>query len=323
MGWLSTTAFYALGVPAALVMLLRLVSFVLPAGLARKMRFAAFCITGAVCMTACATYGVVASIVLRLVGYGGLSQWTVARAFKHTMWWTTGVMFRVIEDGKVENGRRGGEEALQTRPAVFVGNHQTELDVLMLGGMFPKYTSVTAKSSLKYYPFLGWFMALSKTVFIDRANRATARAAFDSAAHTMRTDRQSVFIFPEGTRSYSTKPELLPFKKGAFHLAVQAQVPIVPVVVANYSHILNIKEKTVNPGVVDISVLPPIPTTGMTAADVDALTTKTRDAMLEELVRLSHLHEAKNKGVEPLPVKRGVKASAIEENSGEGLTQRY
>lgn len=96
-------------------------------------------------------------------------------------------------------------------------------------------------------------MTLSKTVFIDRANRATARAAFDSAAQTMRTERQSVFIFPEGTRSYTETPDLLPFKKGAFHLAIQAQVPIVPVVVANYAHVLNVKKKFFRPGVVDIS----------------------------------------------------------------------
>jgi lysophosphatidate acyltransferase len=112
---------------------------------------------------------------------------------------------------------------------------------------------VTAKKSLKYWPFLGWFMTLSKTVFIDRANRATARAAFDGAANTMRTERQNVFIFPEGTRSYAEKPELLPFKKGAFHLAIQAQVPIVPVVVANYSNVLNVKRKQFNPGTIDVS----------------------------------------------------------------------
>jgi lysophosphatidate acyltransferase len=96
-------------------------------------------------------------------------------------------------------------------------------------------------------------VTLSKTVFIDRANRATARAAFDGAAKTMRTERQSVFIFPEGTRSYAEQPEMLPFKKGAFHLAIQAQVPIVPVVVANYSHVFNLKKKLFKPGVVDIS----------------------------------------------------------------------
>lgn len=65
----------------------------------------------------------------------------------------------------------------------------------MLGCMFPKYTSVTAKKSLKFVPLLGWFMALSKTVFIDRANRTSSRAAFDTAAHTMKTTRQNVFIF--------------------------------------------------------------------------------------------------------------------------------
>ena len=123
----------------------------------------------------------------------------------------------------------------------------------MLGCVFPRYTSVTAKKSLKWMPFLGWFMALSKTVFIDRANRTTARAAFDGAANTMRTERQNVFIFPEGTRSYAEKPELLPFKKGAFHLAIQAQVPILPVVVANYSHVLNVKKKFFSPGIIDVS----------------------------------------------------------------------
>lgn len=280
---------YLLAMPAALIVLLHVLSAILPRSLARLTAFAAFCITSAVMLCVCASYGVVASIFLRTVGFGGLSQWTVARAFKWTMLLSTGVTFRIIDSGRIEGGRRGGDEALAVRPAVFIGNHQTELDVLMLGCMFPQYTSVTAKSSLKYVPFLGWFMALSKTVFIDRANRATARAAFDGAANTMQTDRQSVFIFPEGTRSYTEKPELLPFKKGAFHLAIQAQVPIVPVVVANYSHVLNLKKKWFAPGVIDVSILPAIPTKGLTAADADVLTTKTRDAMLDELVRLSHV----------------------------------
>ena len=63
----------------------------------------------------CASYGVFASIFLRIIGKPGLSQWTVARSFKHTMWWFTGVWFDIFE----------GNEYLETRPAVFVGNHQT------------------------------------------------------------------------------------------------------------------------------------------------------------------------------------------------------
>jgi len=66
------------------------------------------------CLIFCAAYGVVASLALRIVGYGGLSQYTVARAFKWTMWLTTGVEF-VVQ----------GEEHLRTRPAIFIGNHQT------------------------------------------------------------------------------------------------------------------------------------------------------------------------------------------------------
>jgi lysophosphatidate acyltransferase len=237
------------------------------------------------------------------------------------MWYATGVTFRVTGSMKREGGMTG-EDALNTRPVVFVGNHQTEMDVLMLGAMFPKYTSVTAKSSLKWTPFLGWFsksreytrcedsadntiVALSQTVFIDRANRAVSRATFDTAAQTMTTKRQNVFIFPEGTRSYATEPMLLPFKKGAFHLAVQAQVPIVPVVCANYDNVLNLKQKRFRPGVIDVTVLPPISTKGCTVDDVNRLVEKTRNAMLDELIRLSHVTGEGKNGM-PLPSATGV-----------------
>ena len=148
------------------------------------------------------------------------------------MRYTTGITFTIEDPNDWLN---------TTRPAVFIGNHQTELDVLMLGCIFPKYCSVTAKKSLKSVPFLGWFMSLSGSVFIDRSNSNDARAAMAGAANEITTEKQSVYMFPEGTRSYSKEPTLLPFKKGAFHLAVQAGVPIVPVVVANYSHVLYMK----------------------------------------------------------------------------------
>ena len=103
----------------------------------------------------------------------------------------------------------------------------------------------------------------------------------------MHSSKQSVYIFPEGTRSYYDCADLLPFKKGAFHLAIQAQVPIVPIVVANYSHILNTKKKTFRPGVISVLVLEPIPTLGLRKEDVDGLLEKTRDRMLTALAELS------------------------------------
>lgn len=191
----------------------------------------------------CATYGVFVSIALRLVGYGLMSQWATGRAFKYVMRFTTGVKFEIEDPHNYLD---------TTRPAVFIGNHQTELDVLMLACIFPKYCSITAKSSLKRTPFLGQFMSLSGSVFIDRANVTSARSAMDGAAGVMRTKKQSVYIFPEGTRSYSKEPMLLPFKKGAFHLAVQAGVPIVPVVVANYSDVLYVKGLKFKSGTIPI-----------------------------------------------------------------------
>ncbi|KAJ5657830.1 uncharacterized protein N7484_001479 [Penicillium longicatenatum] len=243
--------------------------------------FLARCLAAYGSLLLCATYGVAASIVLRIAGYGRISQWATARSFKWVMRFTTGVCFDIVE----------GEEHLSTRPAVFVGNHQTELDVLMLGNIFPP----TAKS-LRNIPFLGWFMWLSRTVFIDRANRETAMKAFDGAVDEMKTHQQSVFIFPEGTRSYSDEAMLLPFKKGAFHLAIRAGVPIVPVVTENYAHIMSPRAWRFDAGTIRVKVLPPIETKNMTSADVDQLTTLTRDSMLKSILEMAHTLENK---VEP------------------------
>lgn len=140
------------------------------ASLNQQLSFYARFLASCGCLLICSVYGIIASVGLQAAGYGGLSQWTVARSFKYTMWLVTGVWFDIINEGQPWafggslNHRTGGspkslegDEWLHTRPAVFVGNHQTELDILMLGTMFPQYTSVTAKSSLKWFPFLGWF----------------------------------------------------------------------------------------------------------------------------------------------------------------------
>ncbi|CCX11456.1 hypothetical protein FPQ18DRAFT_165464 [Pyronema domesticum] len=241
----------------------------------KSCRFYARILTAYVLLATCATYGVVASAALRIVGKASIAQWATARAMK-----TLGCPIMGI-DFDVE-----GEELLDTRPAVFVSNHQSELDILFLGRAFPKHCSVTAKKSLKYLPFLGWFMALSGTVFIDRANRQTALKAFDGAVKEIKSNKQSVWIFPEGTRSYFGKPDLLPFKKGAFHLALQAGVPIVPVVVQNYAHVLHLQDRTFEPGTIKVKVLEPIPTKDLTPEDVEGLVTSTREAMLKEILAM-------------------------------------
>ncbi|PGH13395.1 hypothetical protein AJ79_03674 [Helicocarpus griseus UAMH5409] len=268
--------------------------------------FFARCLASYACLLACASYGVVASIALRLCGYAGLSQWTVARSFKWAMKLTTGASFEIIS----------GAEHLTTRPAVFISNHQTELDVLLLGTIFPPYCSVTAKKSLARVPFLGWFMTLSGTVFIDRANRETALKAFDGAAEQMRSQRQSVFIFPEGTRSYASEAGLLPFKKGAFHLAVKAGADIVPVVAENYAHLLSAREMRFGAGEIRVKVLPPVSTKNLQPSDVDELTKKTRDSMLEVIVEMRKTREAEQKNAassgKPIAMPAHASSTAVE-----------
>ncbi|KAL2123987.1 hypothetical protein VTJ04DRAFT_352 [Mycothermus thermophilus] len=272
MAFLSYIGWFLTGY-SALIVFFYMLSFIIP-----KAAFVARALAAYITALISSLYGVFVALALRPFGLSGLAQWAVARSYKYLMLWTTGVTFEVEDPhGYLDS----------VRPAVFVGNHQTELDVLMLGCMFPKFCSVTAKASLRRVPFLGWFMALSGTVFLNRSNSKDARQAMSGAAETMRSRRQSVYIFPEGTRSYTKEPTLLPFKKGAFHLAVQAQVPIVPVVVANYSHVFWIKGMVFKSGRVPCKVLDPIPTTGLTAADVDDLTRTTRELMLKELITLT------------------------------------
>lgn len=91
-----------------------------------------------------------------------------------------------------------------------------------------------AKKELQWVPLLGQFMKLSGAVFVDRGNNAKAVRSLLALGEKMRARRNSVFLFPEGTRSMRPYHDMLPLKKGAFHTAVQAGVPILPVVCENY-----------------------------------------------------------------------------------------
>ena len=91
-----------------------------------------------------------------------------------------------------------------------------------------------AKKQLQWMPLLGQWMTLSGAVFIDRGNSAKAIRSLAAAGETIKNRHTSLWIFPEGTRSMREHHDMLPFKKGAFHMAIEAGIPIVPVVVENY-----------------------------------------------------------------------------------------
>ncbi|KAF8165679.1 hypothetical protein B0H34DRAFT_647462 [Crassisporium funariophilum] len=191
-----------------------------------------------------------------------------------------GLVHRVL-DVKIEVE---GAENLKTCPAILMCNHQSMLDILIIGRLMPKQTAIMAKKSLQYTP-LGPFMTMSGTIFIDRGNSAQAIRSIEAAGERLKTTKTSLWMFPEGTRHLSQKPDMLQLKKGGFHLALNAGIPITPIVVENYWRIY--RKGIFDTGTIKVRVLPPISTTGLSAADVGTLATRVRDQMLETLRDIS------------------------------------
>jgi len=177
-----------------------------------------------------------------------------------------------------------GEEFLSTRPAVYMMNHQSMLDVLIVGRLMPKQTSIMSKKSLQFTP-LGPFMTLSGAIFIDRSKNTQAVRSLEVAGQLMKKLGTSLWMFPEGTRRNQEIPDMLPLKKGGFHLAVQAGIPIVPVVTENYWRMYH--HGVFEEGRVKVRVLPPVSTTGLKDQDASDLAVRVRDLMIEALREIS------------------------------------
>ncbi|RNA12802.1 1-acyl-sn-glycerol-3-phosphate acyltransferase alpha [Brachionus plicatilis] len=167
-------------------------------------------------------------------------------------------------------------------PFILVCNHQSSLDFLTMMKVWPGGNCTPlAKKELFYSGPFGLAIWLCGITFIDRLNPQKARGTIDKLAKKINDENLRVWIYPEGTRSPSTN--LLPFKKGAFHLAIQAQIPIICVVTSSYSNFYHKREKKFDfGGKVKVRVLPPFNTTGMTLDSVAQLTKHLQDLMQRE-----------------------------------------
>ncbi|MDK1289456.1 1-acylglycerol-3-phosphate O-acyltransferase [Pseudoalteromonas umbrosa] len=145
-------------------------------------------------------------------------------------------------------------EVSDVGPALYVANHQNNYDLFTLPAVVPHNTVSMGKKSLKWIPFFGQLYWLSGNILIDRANRSKAVGTLDKAVEKIKQKGLSLWMFPEGTRSYGRG--LLPFKTGAFHAAKNAQVPIIPVCMSSTKD--KIKLNRWNNGKVYISMLAPI-----------------------------------------------------------------
>lgn len=165
---------------------------------------------------------------------------------------------------------QGMEHLSSAQPCVYVVNHQSAFDVPVLSGLYPANTVLVAKKELRDIPLFGWLYAATGNILIDRERNSSAVQQLREAEEAIRDRGVSVWMFPEGTRG-RVAGRILPFKKGAFYLAIAAQVPIVPVVVSPVLDLYNVAKRYIHPGTIEVRVLPPIPTAGCTEKDVPAV----------------------------------------------------
>ena len=171
----------------------------------------------------------------------------------------------------------------ESRPCVFISNHQDNLDIFPGAMALPKRTVSIGKRDILYVPFFGLYYWLSGNILIDRSNKRKAFETMDIAANTIKNKNISVWIMPEGTRSKGRG--LLPFKKGPFITAIKAGVPIVPVAWSSYI-IEGVHLNKWHSGTILMQPLEAIPTTGLKIEDAGMLKDKAYELMKAAIAKL-------------------------------------
>jgi 1-acyl-sn-glycerol-3-phosphate acyltransferase len=172
---------------------------------------------------------------------------------------------------------RGVSRVDPSRGYVFMSTHASHLDSPALAIALPQPTFWVFKKELARIPVFGWVLLALGQVMIDRSNAKQARESMEEAGREL-TGNLSILIYPEGTRSKDGR--LQPFKKGGFHLALQAGLPLVPVRVSGSHALLPPGALTVRPGRVAVELFDPIPTEGKTDRDIPELMDRVRAALL-------------------------------------------
>lgn len=203
-----------------------------------------------------------AAICASFFSHTGNFPHLIGRLWANSILWVTRARITVT----------GIEKLDLNRSYIYMPNHQSNADIPLLLGQLPVQFRWLAKAELFKIPIFGQAMRGVGYISIDRSNR---KAAFESLARAAATIRggTSVLIFPEGTRS--PDGELLPFKKGGFVLAVDAGVPIVPIVIRGTRDMAPKGRFVIHRVPVSMEILDPVETAGHTR--------KTKDALLEQV----------------------------------------
>lgn len=225
-------------------------------------------IAGVVLMVLLATTGLILSA---LTWSPGFVMRTVAPRWGRWVCAAAGIRIQV-------EGRENLDKA-----AVIVANHQSALEVFIVPAVIPHKVRFMAKKEVGNIPFFGWIFRATGQILIDRGDPAAAIAAIDASLATL-PKGVSVYVCVEGTRS--ADGSLLPFKKGAFHIAMRLGLPVVPMTI-DRAHLLMRKHAWLpRPGTVQIRIGAPIDTSSWTAENLDAHVEEVRNVMLHQLETL-------------------------------------
>jgi putative phosphoserine phosphatase/1-acylglycerol-3-phosphate O-acyltransferase len=225
-----------------------------------------------------------AAMYATLIGAGavGIATGILSGSRRHGVDTATSLFAHVASAiGDVKVDVTGAPHLWSHRPAVFMINHQSALiDLIVTTSLLQGGFTGVAKKEAASVPVIGQLLTLADFAFLDRADGAQARMVLDQAAERLARGT-SIVISPEGTRSLT--PSIGLFKKGGFHLAMQAGVPIVPIVIRNAGELMWRAAKTARPGTVEVLVHEPIPTMGWTKRDLDAAVERVHRLYLDTL----------------------------------------
>jgi 1-acyl-sn-glycerol-3-phosphate acyltransferase len=213
-----------------------------------------------------------------------------------------------------------GREAIDASlPHIYVANHVSIMDIPAILHSVPDHGFV-AKRELSRVPLFGPAARAVGVVYIDRENRKSAFAAYEEAADKVR-DGRSVIVFPEGTRG--AEYGLREFKKGPFVLAIRSGVPIIPVIIHGTIEVTPNGTLDVTPGTVNIHLLEPVPTAGLTYDERNTLAETVRGRMAEAMASLYDVSPSlieSRRGAEAVPAAAEPPARVAASRSGAAPT---